>query len=205
MIVKMDVSINQRIGLVKGVGFVSVNAFCFEDGEKIFCHCIVIRVAFAWHGRRYTVRLSQVVIRLWSVLKPLVAVELQLRSDSLFLLFHCQPNRIQHKIHRLVCCCFIRHNAVVIQITDHGQIQYALFGMNIRNVCYPFCIGIVCAKLTVKQVGVLVLLLSQLDPLPLATDFWQKTILFHHSQNRFGSRACPWRGTKNRSCLLPYA
>ena len=29
--------------------------------------------------------------------------------------------------------------------------------MNIRNVCYPFCIGIVCAKLTVKQVGVLYL------------------------------------------------
>ena len=34
MIVKMDVSINQRIGLVKGVGFVSVNAFCFEASVK---------------------------------------------------------------------------------------------------------------------------------------------------------------------------
>ena len=47
MIVEMDVSINQRIGLVEGVGFVPVNAFGFEDGEEIFCHCVIIRIAFA--------------------------------------------------------------------------------------------------------------------------------------------------------------
>ena len=47
VIVEMDVSINQRIGLVEGVGFVPVNTFGFEDGEEIFCHCVIIRIAFA--------------------------------------------------------------------------------------------------------------------------------------------------------------
>ena len=30
-----------------------VDAFCFQNGEEIFCHRIVIGVSFAWHWRCY--------------------------------------------------------------------------------------------------------------------------------------------------------
>ncbi len=64
----------------------------------------------------------------------MVAVELQLRSDFLFLLLHCQTNGVQNQIHRLFRSSFVGHNAVVIEIPDYGQVQHALFGVDIKDV-----------------------------------------------------------------------
>ena len=44
----------------------------------------------------------------------------------------------------------ISHDAVVIEIPDHGQIQYPLLRLDVRNICYPFAIGPVCVKLPVE-------------------------------------------------------
>ena len=55
--------------------------------------------------------------------------------------FHCQPNYIQNKIHCLLCGWLICYNAVIIQISDHRQLKYTFFGLDIGNICNPFAVG----------------------------------------------------------------
>ena len=45
MIVEIDIVIDQLIGLIEGSGLMPVNAFCFEDGEEIFSHSIIVAVS----------------------------------------------------------------------------------------------------------------------------------------------------------------
>lgn len=82
----------------------------------------------------------------------MVAVELQLRRDSIFLLLHGQADGVQNQIYRLLCFGFVSDNGVVIESPDHGQVQYALFGVNVENVCCPFAVGSVCGKLPIEQI-----------------------------------------------------
>ena len=72
-------------------------------------------------------------------MKPLVAVEAQLPSDFLFL--YGKANGIQHQIDRLGTCSFVGNNAIVIQIPNHGQVQNALFRMDVRDIRDPFAVG----------------------------------------------------------------
>ena len=76
-------------------------------------------------------------------------MELQLRSDLLFLLLHCQTNGVQNQIHRLFRSGFVSYNAVVIEVPDHGQVQHALLGVDVRDVCYPFAVGFIRMKVPV--------------------------------------------------------
>ena len=45
VVVKMDIAVNHFICFGEGSRLVAVDALCFENGEEIFCHCIVIRVS----------------------------------------------------------------------------------------------------------------------------------------------------------------
>ncbi len=67
------------------------------------------------------------------VLEPLVAVELQLRSGPLFLLAHGQANGVQHQVDCLLCAGLVGNNAVVVKVPDHGQVQYALLGVDVGS------------------------------------------------------------------------
>ena len=66
-----------------------------------------------------------------------------------FLLLHCQTNGVQNQIHRLFRSGFAGHNAIVIEIPDHGQVQHALPGVNVRDVRYPFAVWLACVKVPV--------------------------------------------------------
>ena len=83
------------------------------------------------------------------VLKALLTVEQQLRSDPLFLLSHGQMDGVQNQFYHFLCSCFVSYDAAVVEVTDHGQIQYALIGVDIGDVRYPFAVGLVCTKLPV--------------------------------------------------------
>ena len=120
-------------------------------------------------------------------------MELQLRSGSLFLLvcgqllpLYRQTDRVQHQIHRLLCAGFVGNDAVVIKVTNHGQIQYALLCVDVRNICYPFAVGPVRVKLAVEQVFIFVYLLAHLLPLPAAADLGQQTVFLHNPQDGLG-------------------
>lgn len=102
-----------------------------------------------------------------------VAVELQLLSDLLFYLLHGKMNGIQYQIHCLFRSGFVSHNAIVIEIADHGQIQYTLLGANVGDVRDPFAVGSVRMELPVQQILVLVCLLAHLNPLPVPPYFGQ--------------------------------
>lgn len=62
-----------------------------------------------------------------SVLKPLIAVELQLRSYLLF--SYGIFDSTQHKSDILFLTDLVSNDAFVIEIADHGQIQNAFLGM----------------------------------------------------------------------------
>ena len=80
-------------------------------------------------------------------MKALVTVEVQLCSD-LFFSLGCL-NGIQHKIDVLFRACFVCNNAVVIEITNNGEIEEALSGSDVRNICYPFLIGTLSRKVSI--------------------------------------------------------
>lgn len=117
------------------------------------------------------VSLCQVEVRLRGALKFLIVVERQLRSDTLFLQLHCQAVSIQNQIHRLLGSGLVDQDTVVIDIPEHGQVQYALFGVDVRDICYPFVVGSTRMKISVEQILILVKLLSHLPPFPPAADF----------------------------------
>ena len=45
VIVKMNVTVNHLVGLGEVGRFVAVDAFCFENGEEILRHCVVVMVS----------------------------------------------------------------------------------------------------------------------------------------------------------------
>ena len=85
--------------------------------------------------------LVSVEVCLRGVLKSLVAVEVELRSGPFFLPLHCQSNGVQHQIYCLLSSGLVGYDAVVVEIPDHGQIQYALLCVDVRNIRYPFAVG----------------------------------------------------------------
>ena len=104
-------------------------------------------------------------------MKALAAVELQLRGGPLFLLLHGQMNGVQNQIHSLFCSGFAGHNATVIEVPDHGQVQYALLGVDIRDLRSSFAVGLVCVKLSVEQIFILADPLPRLLPFPAEAPF----------------------------------
>ena len=85
-------------------------------------------------------------------MKALVAVELQLCGDLLLFSAHCLADGIQHQVHCLLGCSLVSYNAVVVQIPDHGQVQYTLFGLDIGNIGHPFAVWRFSLKVPVKKV-----------------------------------------------------
>ena len=45
VVIEVDVLVDQIVGLLKCLELLAVDAFCFQDTEKIFGHCVVIAVS----------------------------------------------------------------------------------------------------------------------------------------------------------------
>ena len=45
VVIEVNVFVNQVIGLLTCLELLAVDAFCFQDTEKIFGHCVVIAVS----------------------------------------------------------------------------------------------------------------------------------------------------------------
>ena len=113
-------------------------------------------------------------------------MEVQLCSGPLFSPAHSQPNGVQHQIHCLLCPGLVGHDAVVIEIPDHGQIQYALLCMDVGNIRYPFAVGPVRIELAVQQVFVFMYLLPQIDPFSAPPDLREQPVFLHDTQDSLG-------------------
>ena len=74
---------------------------------------------------------------------------------------------------------FISYDAVVIEVPDHGQAQYALHGMDVGDVRHPFAVGPVRMKVPVQQIFVLVYLLPHLLPFSASPDLGKQIVFFH--------------------------
>jgi len=93
---------------------------------------------------------NQVKIPVGRVLKTLVAVEVQLCSDFLFL--HSIFNSIKDKVNRLLCPGLVCDNTIIIEISDHGQIQDTLASMDVGYIRNPFCIWFICLEIAIEQI-----------------------------------------------------
>ena len=114
--------------------------------------------------------MSQLKVRLGSILKALVTVELQLCGDLFFSL--CSADGIQYQLGTLFRSGFVGNDTVVIEITDDGKEQEALPGADIRNVGCPFLIWSVGRKVSVQQIGIAVFL-------PVTVDHFVFDACFH--------------------------
>ena len=101
-----------KTSLLNRFKLLMVNAFGFQNIKEIFCYCIVIAVSPSWYGKNNTVFFSQIKVCLGSILKPLVAVEVQLPNDFFFV--HGKANGIQHQLHCLLGRSFVAHNTIVV-------------------------------------------------------------------------------------------
>ena len=99
-------------------------------------------------GRRSCFRLDALVVV--EVTIPVNQAEPRLRGGSLF--FHRRPDCVRDQVHGLSACCLLSCNAVVVQISEHGQIQHALLCSGVQTICDPFCVRPFCPKLTIQQI-----------------------------------------------------
>lgn len=76
--------------------------------------------------------------------------------------------------------------AVIVEVSDHRQIEDALTSLDVGDICHPLGIGLIRVKLSVKQVFILVDLLSYLPPLPRPADLRQRLIFLHYPQHSLG-------------------
>ena len=125
--------------------------------------------------------------------KPLVAVELQLCGDLLLFSAYCKTDGIQHEVHRLLCSSLVDHNAVVVQIPDHGQVQLTLLCLNVGDIGHPFAVRCFGMKISVDNISVFMQLLPHLLPAPAAPDF---VSLF--CNNISGHRTFSWLSFRSR-------
>ena len=51
----------------------------------------------------------------------------------------------------VLCAGLVGDNAVVVKVPDHGQVQYALLGVDVGDVRYPFAVGSVRVKVLVQE------------------------------------------------------
>ena len=78
------------------------------------------------------------------------------------------------------------NNAVVVQVSNHRQVQYPLLGVNIGNISHPFAVGCFCMEIPVQKVLVLVELLSHLSPFSGTPNLRKQAIFLHDPQDGFG-------------------
>lgn len=111
-------------------------------------------------------------------------MELQINSGLLFSL--CSSNCREYKIDILLGFCFVCYDAVVIDITDDGEIQCTLSGLNVRNIRYPLLIRSICFEIPVQQIGITMQILSLITVF-FSSNHRKKDILLHNSQYCFGA------------------
>lgn len=87
-------------------------------------------------------------------------MELQLCSDLFFSLGSF--NGIQHQIYVLLCAGSVGNNAVVIKVTNDGQIEKALSGSDVRNICYPLLVRSLGCKVAIEQIRIAMKIFSVL-------------------------------------------
>ena len=109
--------------------FVAVDALCFRMEKKFsaitlsygFPRPVIESVMpYCWVSLKYA----------WDVYwKPWSLWNCNSAATFFFSLRAALADSVQHPVHRLPCRSLVGHNTVVVQIADHGRIQYTLFGL----------------------------------------------------------------------------
>lgn len=86
----LDIGKNIRLSSTAGVIAVQVNQFTFEAAEKVLCHSVVVRVAFAGHALPDAQRGKPVSKGFCGILDAPIAVENQARAGPFTAYRHVQ-------------------------------------------------------------------------------------------------------------------
>ncbi len=85
----------------------------------------------------------------------------------------------------LLCAGLVCNNAVVVEIPNDRDIEKALSGANVRNVCYPLLVRTFCHKVSIQQIWIAVQSFS-LFHIPPSSHDRKQAIFIHDSKNSFG-------------------
>ena len=92
------------------------------------------------------------------------------------LLLHHQADGIQDQAYGLGCCRLISCDAIIIKVSDYGQIEGSLACVYVGDICGPFGVWPVRMEIPVEQVFISMDLLPHIDPLLGAADLCQQAI-----------------------------
>ncbi len=109
-------------------------------------------------------------------------MELQLCSDLLFSL--SQAKRVCNEFRSLPDRRLVRDNAVVVEVSDDGQIKNSFTGLDVRDIGYPFLIRTLCPEVPVQEIGITVQAVHSLIVPPSAANLREQVIVLHNAQDR---------------------
>jgi hypothetical protein len=109
-------------------------------------------------------------------------VELQLCSDRF--LFLRRPDGGQNEIYVLLRAGSVRNDAVVVQIANHGKVQYTLSRFDVRNIRNPLLVRPIRMEIPIQKIWVTMQTFSVIAVFS-ASHLRQKIIFLHDPQNCF--------------------
>lgn len=170
MVVKVNIFIDEFLCLFKGGIFEVTQVFFLEMTKEILHGSIVPTISSARHGGSNAILLSKdIMIRLRSVLVPLVTVEDKSISD-LFLL-HGLVYGMSDQTNRILFGEVTGNDKAIEEILDCREIAPALLGHDIGNIGDPLLVGAGCHKISLEYIGVGV----------VCSEFFQLSICFSSS------------------------
>ena len=139
VVVEVDIFGNQLLGLFEGGQGAMAEVFFLEMREEILCRGIIPAVTPARHGGRDAILLdNDIMIRLRSVLMPLVTVEDQSIRD-LFVFFGLLQGA-QDKGNVIALVDDIPNEKAIEEILENGKENPALLRTNVGNIRDPFLV-----------------------------------------------------------------
>ena len=121
--------------------------------EEVFHTGIVPTISAPGHGRSDVILICKdIMIRLRSVLVPLVTVEDESISDLFFLFGLAQVLFDQRN--RILPSKLVGDDEVIEQVLDSGQVSPAFPGQDIGDIRNPFLIRSGSGEITIEPIGI---------------------------------------------------
>ena len=109
-------------------------------------------------------------------------MELQLCSDLFF--SPGSPYGIQNEKDRLLRAGLVGNDAVVIKVTDDGEVEKPLPRADVGNVRYPLLVRSLCREISVEKIRITVQCLTILH-IPFSSYDRQQIVFVHHFEDCF--------------------
>ena len=139
-----------RLGVGPGGIVLEVDQLALEAAEEIFCHGVVIGIAFAGHALPDSIGLQALLEGDRSVLDAPVTVKDEVLGR--FTAAYCHVEGFQSQGSVDTAGKGIAHNFSGTQVLDDGQVEPAFPGRNVGDIAHPGLIWVFKIELSLQKV-----------------------------------------------------